>query len=191
MSADSHLRRYCSSSSFPTLFRYMGSREKSIFVTSTPPSMTLTHQLGVSFPFTSSALCCPSNFIFVIFLAHPTLNRHSPTEVVANSMSGPHSQGCYPPPGHSSFPAHGSSQSEPPPPNVGTGRYYPPPGYPSFPAHGPTQSEPASPNDGTGRYYPPPGYRAFTAPNHGGPMPRRPSNSGILPLTQYVNKFFL
>ncbi|KAI0266622.1 hypothetical protein BGY98DRAFT_1029464 [Russula aff. rugulosa BPL654] len=33
--------------------------------------------------------------------------------------------------------------------------------------------------------YPPPGYAAFPAPNRGGPMPPRPSNSGFLPMVQY------
>jgi hypothetical protein len=84
MSADSHLRRSCSSSSFPTLFRSMGLCAKSIFVTSTPPSMTPTHQLGVSCPFTSTALCLPTKSCIRDLLAHPTLNRHSPPEVVAN-----------------------------------------------------------------------------------------------------------
>src|SRR6266403_387087 len=82
MSADSHLRRSCSSSSFPILFRFMVSCAKSIFATSTLPSMTPTHQPGVSCLFTSIPLCCPPKFAFR--LAHPTLNRHSPPEVVAN-----------------------------------------------------------------------------------------------------------
>src|SRR6266699_7055092 len=84
MSADSHLRRSCSSSSFPTLFRSMVLCAKSIFVTSTPPSMTPTHQLGVSCPFTSTALCLPTRSCIRDLLSHPTLNRHSPPEVVAS-----------------------------------------------------------------------------------------------------------
>lgn len=66
--------------------------------------------------------------------------------------------------------------------------YCPPPGYST---HGPTQSGPPPPDDGTGRYYPSQGYHAFPAPNHGGPMAPRSSNSGLLPLIQYVNESFL
>jgi hypothetical protein len=102
----------------------------------------------------------------VYYMDSRLYNQYNSNAQPNSSTSGPHSQGS-------------------------KGPCYPPPGYPSFPAHGPSQSGPPPPNDGAGRYYPPPGYPAFPAPNHGGPMPPHPSNSGILPLIQYVNKFLL
>ena len=64
----------------------MVSCAKSTFVTSTPPSMTPTHLLGVSRPFSSATICCPPSVVILYprTLAHPTLNRHTPPEIVAN-----------------------------------------------------------------------------------------------------------
>ena len=48
--------------------------------------MTPAHLFGVSSPFTSATICCPPNVIILYpqTLAHPTLNRHTPPEIVAN-----------------------------------------------------------------------------------------------------------
>lgn len=54
---------------------------KSIFATSIPQLTTQMPALGVSFPFSFLFL----SFLLIQFqIAHPTLNRHSPPEVVAN-----------------------------------------------------------------------------------------------------------
>ncbi|KAN0120826.1 hypothetical protein V8E52_004095 [Russula decolorans] len=110
-------------------------------------------------------------------------NSYNPNAQPNFSTSGPpsHSQGgngsSYPPPGYLPSPAHGPSQSDPPPPDDRTGRY-PPPGHFPFPAHGPSRSGPPPPDDRTGRCYPPPGHLPF--PAHGpsthdpGPLQNRP-----------------